>query len=219
MSKAAAGKTYPAGSFIINMHQAKHGIANMVLYDGINVSDYASVAGGVVQDFPVLRGFECDVVREAGVFEGQTSPVTSVSIPATQMPNHSAYVLIRNTNNDAIKTVNELLKSGKVVTMLLKSGKGYEAGDFAVAYDDLHPLASKYDLDVTALGNNQPVGKVPKPSTVAALGEPAYVLKNLGFKVTDDQQHSDVLVNHSIPINLSRKGSLTLLMEIWGWLM
>ncbi|MNW35267.1 hypothetical protein D3C74_122600 [compost metagenome] len=99
---SAAGKTYPAGSFIINMHQAKHGIANMVLYDGINVSDYASVAGEIVQDFPVLRGFECDVIREAGVFEGKTSPVTSVSIPATQMPNHSAYVLIRNTNNDAI---------------------------------------------------------------------------------------------------------------------
>ncbi|OMF78974.1 M14 family metallopeptidase [Paenibacillus peoriae] len=203
---SAAGKTYPAGSFIINMHQATHGIANMVLYDGIDVSDYASVAGEIVQDFPVLRGFECDAIREAGVFAGKTSPVTSVSIPATQMPNHSAYVLIRNTNNDAIKTVNELLKSGKAVTMLSKSGTGYEAGDFAVAYDDLHPLASKYDLDVTAFGNNRPVGKVLKPSTVAALGEPAYVLKNLGFKVTDDQQHADVLVNTFDSDKLVEKG-------------
>ncbi|MEK4429555.1 M14 family zinc carboxypeptidase [Paenibacillus sp. FSL M7-0802] len=203
---SAAGKTYPAGSFIINMHQATHGIANMVLYDGIDVSDYASVAGEIVQDFPVLRGFECDAIREAGVFAGKTSPVTSVSIPATQMPNHSAYVLIRNTNNDVIKTVNELLKSGKVVTMLSKSGTGYEAGDFAVAYDDLHPLASKYYLDVTAFGNNRPVGKVLKPSTVAALGEPAYVLKNLGFKVTDDQQHADVLVNTFDSDKLVEKG-------------
>ncbi|MGR6127703.1 hypothetical protein [Paenibacillus sp. SER-28] len=103
--------------------------------------------------------------------------------------------------------------------MLSKSGTGYEAGDFAVAYDDLYPLASKYDLDIMACGNNKPVGKVLKPSTAAALGEPDYVLKNLGFKVTDDQQHADVLVNTFDSDKLVEKGKPSLLMEIWGWLM
>ncbi|MXO77186.1 MULTISPECIES: hypothetical protein [Paenibacillus] len=48
-----------------------------------------------MQDFLDLRGFERDVVKEAGVFADKTSPVT-------EMLYHSIYVLIRNTNNEAI---------------------------------------------------------------------------------------------------------------------
>lgn len=190
-----ADKTYPAGSFVINMHQAYRGIANMVLYDGMDVSDFNWIAGEIVQNFHDLRGFDRYSVRQAGVFAGKTSPVTSVSVPATQVPNDSVYVLIRNTNNDVIKGINELLTAGKTVTMLTRSGSGYEAGDFVVAGKDLNPLASKYYLDVSAFGNAKPSGKALKPSTVAALGEAAYVLKNLGFKVTEDQANADVLVN------------------------
>ncbi|MCE5173474.1 S-layer homology domain-containing protein [Paenibacillus profundus] len=190
-----ADTTYPAGSFVVNMHQAKRGIANLVLYDGMDVSDFESMAGEIIQNFHDMRGFERYAVREAGVFTNKTSPITSVSVPATQMPNNSVYVLIQNTNNDAIKAVNELLAAGKTVTMLTKSGSGYEAGDFVVAYSDLSPLASKYYLDASEFGNTGPSGKVLKPATVAALGETAYVLKGLGFKVTTRQSNADVLVN------------------------
>nr|WP_231392135.1 MULTISPECIES: S-layer homology domain-containing protein [unclassified Paenibacillus] len=191
-----SGTTYPAGSFVIDMHQSYHGYANSVLYDGIDVSDYESVAGEIVQDFPVLRGFNRYVIREPRVFEGKTAPVISVTIPATAMPDKpSVYVLLRNTNNDAIKAVNELLASGKHVTMLTKTESEHEAGDFVVSYDDLNPLASKYLLDVSPFSDHMPVGKELKSALVGALGEPAYVLENLGFKVTSDQAQADVLVN------------------------
>lgn len=188
-------KTYPAGSFVVNMHQALRGMANLVLYDGINVSDFESVAGEIVQNFPDLRGFNSYVIREPNVFNSKTTPVNSVSIPATKMPTNTAYVLIQNTNNDAIQAVNDLLSSGKEVTMLTSSEKGSEIGDFVVSYADLAPLASKYLLDVHAYVDGKPEGKPLKHSTVAALGEPAFVLKGLGFDVTPDQEKADVLVN------------------------
>lgn len=198
--------TYPAGSFIVNMHQAKRGIANLVLYDGVDVSDFKSIAGEILQNFHDLRGFDRYIVRKVAAFKGKTSPVTSVSIPKTQVPDGSAYVLIQNTNNDAIKVVNKLISAGKTVTMLTKSGSGYEAGDFVLSYKDLIPLASDYYLDVKAFSNTHQQGKVLRPSTIAALGETAYVLKELGFKVTEEQSKADVLVNTFDSSTLVNKG-------------
>ncbi|RJE87780.1 hypothetical protein D3P07_15910 [Paenibacillus sp. 1011MAR3C5] len=189
------GKTYPEGSFVVNMHQALRGIANLVLYDGVDVSDYESVAGGIVQNFPDLRGFDSYAIRKPLAFTSKTMPVTSVSVPATTVPGHTDYVLIGNTNNDAIQAVNHLLAAGKKVTMLTSRGEGHEIGDFVVSYVDLYPLASKYFLDVSAFGNNKPDGKELRRSTVAALGEAAFVLEGMGFDVTSDQVKADVLVN------------------------
>ncbi len=188
------GMTYPEGSFVVNMHQATRGMANLVLYDGIDVSDYASVSGAIVQNFPDLRGFNRYIVRQPNVFAQKTTPVTFVTIPSTQMPDDTEYVLIRNTNNDAIMSVNELLSAGKPVTMLTAGGADYELGDFVVSYKDLHPLASKYLLEVSTY-DRKPVGKQLRRITVAALGQPAYVLQKMGFNVTAEPERADVLVN------------------------
>jgi hypothetical protein len=191
----ANGTVYPEGTFVVNMHQAMRGMANLVLYDGIDVSDYESVAGEIIQNFPGLRGFDSYAIRESHVFADKTVPVTTVSVPVTSMPDHSTNVIIRNTNNDAVRAVNELLHSGKAVTMLTSSGAGYEAGDFSVSYQDLNPLASRYFLDVQAYDDSKPDGEELQSLTLAALGEAAFVLKELGFDVTDDQSKADVLVN------------------------
>lgn len=189
------GITYPAGSFVINMHQAKRGLANLSLYDGMNTSDFKWVTGEIVQNFPDMRGFNRYVIRDKNVFKGLTSPVTSVTIPGTQLPNDSSFIAIKNSNNDTVKAVNELLLAGKTVTMLTENIESNKIGDFIVAYDDLYPLASKYYLDVNVFGNSKPNGKVLKPYTISAVGEVDYVLKNLGFNVTDEQSSADILVN------------------------
>ncbi|WP_340014416.1 S-layer homology domain-containing protein [Paenibacillus sp. FSL K6-1318] len=200
------GVTYPQGSFVVNMHQALRGMANLVLYDGIDVSDYEFVAGEIVQNFPNLRGFDRYVIREPHVFANKTIPVTSVSVPATSMPANTAYVLIRNSNNDAIRAVNELLTAGKGVTMLTSSGTGNQAGDFVVSTPDLSPFASKYFLNVKAFGDSKPNGKELQSLTVSALGESAFVLKDLGFKVSQDQDKADILVNTFESSALVEKG-------------
>ncbi|WP_251035248.1 S-layer homology domain-containing protein [Paenibacillus polymyxa] len=188
-------KTYPAGSFVINMHQALRGMANLVLYDGINVSDFEALTGEIIQDFPDLRGFDSYAIREPRAFASKTSPVTAVSVPTTTMPEKTGYVLIHNTNNDAIQAVNELLSSGKDVTMLTSSGEAYETGDFVVSYTDLVPLASKYLLEVNAFGDSKADGKELKRTTVGVLGADEFVLEGMGFDVTADPKKADVLVN------------------------
>lgn len=199
-------KTYPAGSYVINMHQALRGMANLVLYDGIDVSDYESVAGEIVQDFPHLRGFDSYAVREPHAFSNKTVPVTSVSVPTTTIPNKTSYVLIRNSSNDAIQAVNELLSLGKGVTMLTSRGGGYDIGDFVVSYADLVPLASKYFLEVHAFGDNKANGKELKHTTVGVLGPDEFVLKGMGFDVTSDQEKADVLINTFDSADLVAKG-------------
>lgn len=200
------GTAYPAGSYVVNMHQAMRGMANLVLYDGVDVSDYPSVAGEIVQNFPDLRGFNRYVIREPHVFAGKTGTVTSVVVPGTTLPGNTGYILIRNTNNDAIRAVNMLLSLGKAVTMLTASEEGHEAGDFVVSKQDLEPLASKYVLDVDAFGESKAVGQQLKRLTVAALGEPEYVLEDLGFDVTADQKKADILVNTFDSAELVRNG-------------
>ncbi|CAM4430872.1 M20/M25/M40 family metallo-hydrolase [Paenibacillus tarimensis] len=192
----AAGISYPAGTYVVNMKQAKRGFANLVLYDGINVSDFSEMYADIVQSFSYMRGFDRYVVREANVFSGKTNAVTSVTIPATAQVAAAGSYVIKNTNNDAIKAVNELLAAGKPVSMLYVAGTGYEKGDFVVSGADLNAISAKYYLEVTPFtGNVSRTAQSLRKATVAASGVPAYVLRGLGFTVTTSTNDADVLVN------------------------
>lgn len=188
---------YPAGSYIVNMHQVKRGFANLVLYDGINVSDYDALYADIIQNFPDMRGFNSYVVRQADAFKGKTNPVAKVEIPATSVSANVDNYVLRNTNNDVIKAVNELLANNKRVLMLTSGGSNYETGDFLVSKESLQSVSSKYFLEVVPFnGNASTSGKLLKSAKVAAAGIfPTYVLKELGFNLVDDQANGDVLVN------------------------
>ncbi|NBD24471.1 M20/M25/M40 family metallo-hydrolase [Paenibacillus glycinis] len=189
---------YPAGSYIVNMHQAKRGYANLVLYDGIDVSDFSAMYADIIQSFSYMRGFDRYIVRDAGAFAAKTAPVTSLTVPTTQITGYTVHYVIRDTNNAALQAVNELVKAGKSVTMLDNGGTGYEKGDFLVSYANLKTVMDKYLLDVVPFEESgSKEGKVLKPIKVAATGVPAFVLNSLGFDVTGSAAEGDVLVNTS----------------------
>ncbi|MFF2910376.1 M14 family metallopeptidase [Paenibacillus sp. NPDC057934] len=190
--------TYPAGTYVVNMHQAKRGFANLVLYDGLNVSDFNEMYSDTVQNFADMRGFDRHIIRTAGAFKGTTKQVTSIAIPSTNLdsyPFEQNYV-IRNSNNDAIKAVNELLANKKAVTLLEKDGYGYEKGSFLVSRSNLRTVASKYLLDLVPFSPSaDKTGKLLKAPSVAIGGAPGFIVADLGFKVTTDTAAADVLVN------------------------
>ena len=103
------GINYPIGTFVVPMRQAKRGLVNSLLYDGSDFSDWGAMYAEVTMNFPHLRGFDKYESREAGVFDGVTQRVEKVDIPATNIPWDVDKIVIRNTNNDVIKAVNELL--------------------------------------------------------------------------------------------------------------
>ncbi|WP_151738050.1 S-layer homology domain-containing protein [Paenibacillus tengchongensis] len=202
------GVTYPAGTFVVNMHQAKRGFANLVLYDGLDVSDFDAMYSDTVQNFADMRGFDRYISRTADAFTGKTTQISSVTIPATHLEHYpfAQDYVIRNTNNDAIKAVNELLANKKAVTLLDNGGTGYEKGSFLVSRSNLRTVASKYLLDLVPFSTaGDKTGKLLKPANVAIAGAPSYILADLGFTVTTDTAAADVLVNSGTNLIASGK--------------
>ncbi|CAM4381725.1 Zn-dependent M28 family amino/carboxypeptidase [Paenibacillus endophyticus] len=191
--------TYPIGTYVINMKQAKRGYANLVLYDGIDVSDFPELYAAIVQSFADMRGFDKYEIRQVGAFSGKTEAVTSITIPKTTITEDAKHYVIRNTNNDAIKAINELLAAKKSVTMLSSGATGYELGDFLVSKTNLQLVSQKYLLDIVPFDEeNSREGKLLKQASVSVTGaDGLFVLNSLGFPIAADMATSDVLINTS----------------------
>lgn len=192
--------TYPKGTYVIDMHQAKRGFANAVLFDGEDISDWDAMYDSVVQNFHDMRGFTRDEIREEGAFDKNVKKVTikKASKPRTEVPGKSSKYIIRNTSNEAIKAVNLLLEENRTVEMVVESGEGYEKGDFLVAKKELDRLKNKYYLQIVAAKDTVESEKLKQPK-VAAVGSGAtkFVLEQLGFDVSSSVKGSDVVVDDS----------------------
>jgi murein tripeptide amidase MpaA len=181
------GVKYPEGSFIVPMHQAKRGFANAVLAEGEDVSDWDAMYDSVITNFPDLRGFDHYAVYQKNAFKNKANPITKVDKPSTQLDSEVEAYVVGNTNNDAVKLVNELLAQGKDVQYVTKTSGDYHAGDFVVMTKDLSALVSRYMVDVTPLKGEIESKKLEKKAVYAA-GSAAskFVLKELGFVVAEE---------------------------------
>jgi len=190
--------TYPIGSFIVPMRQAKRGMANSVLYDGSDFSDWPAMYAEVTMSFPHLRGFDKFEVRVEGAFEGKTKKVTEITIPSTNILWQVEQLVIKNTNNDAIKAINELLAQDKLVQMVYSAGEGFNKGDFVVAKKDIETIKDKYLLELEPYTGNATL-KVLKQPNIAAIGnELVYVLEQqLGFNLVSSYEEANVIVDAS----------------------
>nr|WP_315020340.1 M20/M25/M40 family metallo-hydrolase [uncultured Aminipila sp.] len=189
--------TYPSGSFIVPMHQAKRGLANCVLYDGSDFSDFSEMYAEVTMCFPMLRGFDKYEIREAGAFAGKTDPVEKITIPTTEIPSGVEHVVIKNTNNDAIKAVNELLSANKTIYITYTAGEGFNKGDFIAEREDLEGIKDKYFLELTPFNGKATVKAMKQPKVAGIGSELSYVLKGLGFSLQDSYNNVDVIADDS----------------------
>ncbi|WP_206458515.1 M20/M25/M40 family metallo-hydrolase [Anaerovorax sp. IOR16] len=200
--------TYPSGSFIVDMHQAKRGFANCVLYDGSDFSDFAAMYAEVTMCFPDLRGFNKYEVRVADAFQEKAEPVTSVLIPTTEIPWKVNKLVIKATNNDAIEAVNELLENGKLVYMTYSSGSNYKKGDFVVAKKDLETVKDNYFLELAPFSGKATIKRLKNPKVVAIGDELIYVLEGLGFDLEESYHEADVIVDEDGVVDEAVKDSI-----------
>ncbi|MGD7006856.1 M14 family metallopeptidase [Metabacillus sp. 84] len=197
VKKIKVGKqSYPEGSYVIDMKQAKRGFVNAVLYDGEDLSEWDEMYAEVINNFHDLRGFTRMEVRSEDAFSSKMKPVKKVKAPKTELKGNTEYFVIKNVNNEAVKAVNELLKNKKPVQQILEPEKGYETGDFLVLTKDLDAIRKKYYLETTpytGTGSKKPL-KQPK---VFAAGSAAskYVLRQLGFESAASEAEADVIVD------------------------
>lgn len=181
------------------MKQAKRGFANAVLYEGDDISDWNAMYDTIAINFPDLRGFTVEEIRSAeDAFANATSEVEDAEYPTTSMDGKRGHYVLKNSNNETIKAVNELLRAGKKVGVTTSDGKGYSKGDYVVHRKDLQRIKDTYYLEVGPLKKKAKIDKLSGMSKVAVVGSGAsrFVIEQLGFEITSVEE-ADVIVDDS----------------------
>ncbi|WP_164215191.1 M14 family zinc carboxypeptidase [Virgibacillus sp. YIM 98842] len=197
------GNTYPEGTFVVPMNQAKRGLANAMLYEGENVSDWNAMYDPIVVNFPALRGFDIEEVREPGVFEN-TSEMESVTLPTGEADGDASKQVLKNTNNDTVKLVNELLGNGVLVERAVETNDDVNKGDFIVSTADLLRYGNDYYFEASALDSSTRLKTevlIQPKAAINGSGQLAFSLRDLGFDLVD-QAEADVVVSDSRNFNL-----------------
>ncbi len=195
-----AGKVYAKGTYVVPMKQAKRGLANAMLYKGDNVSDWDAMYDPIVVNFSALRGFDIAEVRVEDAFTRKTIPIKNVNHVILVENNLDTTVpkqVLKNSNNDVVKVVNNLLAKGKKVEYIIEDNYGFSKGDFVVMTKDLQPYRFKYVFDSIPATKTPKTVKLEQPK-VAVIGssQSTFSVKELGFKIVNIEE-ADVIIDDS----------------------
>ena len=178
------GVSYPAGTMIVSMYQAKRSVANGVLYDGTLISNWTVLYSEGITTFNETRGFNMVTVTEPAAYKtikavcGEWMDYDDcLSYIASKLGSFfsgkaDGYVIISNASEDSTAAVNALLKAGKSVGMVTDSESDFY-GDFVCSYADWQSVSAKYVLSGTGLAEaDVPAAKlITKAPTVYITGE------------------------------------------------
>ena len=178
------GVSYPAGTMIVSMYQAKRSVANGVLYDGTLISNWTVLYSEGITTFNETRGFDMVTVTEPAAYKTIKAVCSEwmdhddcLSYIASKLGSFftgkaDGYVIISNASEDSTAAVNALLKAGKSVGMVTDSESDFY-GDFVCSYADWQSVSSKYVLSGTGLAEaDVPAAKlITKAPTVYITGE------------------------------------------------
>ena len=158
----AEGVSYPAGTYVVWMDQPKRGLANTILEDGRNLSDWEGVqfySPPSVWSLPLLWGVHRAVIEADLSID--TVPVAAVSLPQGTLPGTGGAYAYLPTSLAAIRATNDLLARGvglyRVPGPFADDGREFGAGAFVLPAGQpgveslLAELAGVYGLDVLAL--------------------------------------------------------------------
>lgn len=178
------GVSYPAGTMIVSMYQAKRSVANGVLYDGTLISNWTVLYSEGITTFNETRGFDMVTVTEPAAYKtikavcGEWMDYDDcLSYIASKLGSFftgkaDGYVIISNASEDSTAAVNALLKAGKSVGMVTDSESDFY-GDFVCSYADWQSVSAKYVLSGTGLAEaDVPAAKlITKAPAVYITGE------------------------------------------------
>lgn len=218
------GVTYPAGTMVVSMYQAKRSLANSQLFDGTFINVWQGLYSESFAQRSNARGYDRVIVAEPAAYKtimaacpetiNYTQALTYLAAFATQFEGvENADVIIENVSNDSAAAVNALLRAGKTVAMITE---GSEKGNFICSYEDFMTVAKDYVLTATGVYGAGIKAAVILNPQVYLPGKPAdntsgYVettlrsgsynyrfdwlaLTAMGFTMTDDLTKANVIV-------------------------
>ena len=217
------GVTYPAGTMVVPMYQAKRSLANSQLFDGTFINVWQGLYSESFAQRSNARGYDRIIVAEPAAYKtimdacpetiSYSEALTYLSTFAAQFDGvKNADVIIDNVSNDSA-AVNALLRAGKTVGMITE---GTEKGNFICSYADFLTIAGDYVITATGVYGAGYKAAVLLNPQVFLPGKPAnntsgYVeatlragsynyrfdwlaLTGMGFTMTEDLAKANVIV-------------------------
>ena len=218
------GVTYPAGTMVVSMYQAKRSLANSQLFDGTFINVWQGLYSESFAQRSNARGYDRIIVAEPAAYKAimaacpetisYDKAVTYLATFAAQFEGvENADVIIDNASNDSAAAVNALLRAGKTVAMITE---GDEKGNFICSYEDFLTIAKDYVITATGVYGAGYKAAVLLNPQVFLPGKPAnntsgYVettlrsgsynyrfdwlaLTAMGFTMTEDLTQANVIV-------------------------
>ncbi|NAZ84743.1 peptidase M28 [Kineococcus sp. T90] len=176
----AGGVRYGAGSYVVDMHQAKRGLANVVLEAGRDISEDVPVMYDISGwSHRLLWGASVDVVRE-GDLSVDGDPVAAAAPTGAVAARRGDDLLLRLDDPADVSAVNALLDAG----VALRGREDGTAVAPAAARREVERVAERYGVRVEGVAPGTP-GAALEDVTVAAAagGDELTALAGMGFDV------------------------------------
>ncbi|MFJ8590363.1 M14 family zinc carboxypeptidase [Streptomyces sp. NPDC093598] len=174
-----AGRTHPGGSYVVDMHQPKRGMANVLLADGRDISDKVSVMYDISGwSLGSLWGATVERVP-SGSLRGAPLRAISGATPVAHVPAHGS-LRLRLTDPREVAALNSLLRRGVAVRRAADGSVIVPAS----ARREALTAARAHDVSFTATRHT---GTAPLHRLrVAAAVTPGelFALREMGFDVT-----------------------------------
>lgn len=213
--------TYPAGTAIVSMYQAKRSVANGVLYNGTVITEWPVLYSEGITAFNKTRGFDMATVAETEAYKTIAASVSStakISVASDKIT--TSQVIIKNSGEHAVAAINELLKGGNTVSMITD---GEYVGSFLVSSAAYSLVSDKYILNAAAVSDKAiaPAAKeIAKSPVVYITGKPSdptsgfvkggviswnagsynsdrQAIAMMGFDTTDNAAEADIIIGAS----------------------
>jgi hypothetical protein len=176
-----AGATYPAGTYVVDMHQAKRGMAQNALETGRNLSDdWRAMYGDAAWSIGDLYG--ATLVAIDGDEDLATTGLVRIdeATATGTVPAGAARFGLEVDSMYGVQAVNHLLEQD-VELSRLPDGTFVVPGD---ATDEVEEAAATFGVSFTALPSARPLGAQPfdvRTIGVSATNDQATALSRMGF--------------------------------------
>ena len=177
------GVTYPAGTMVVSMYQAKRSVANGALYDGTVITGWPVLYSEGITAFNETRGFDMITCAEPAAYEtikaacGEWMDAEACAqflkgVKSAFSGVTGETVILVNASEDSTAAVNALLKEGKTVGMILA---GEYAGSFTCSYADWEAVSQQYLITgVGVAAADAPMSlKITQSPKIYVCGKPA----------------------------------------------